>query len=498
MSETWPLSSPFPSKDDVLVDKLLEREEDYRFDCKRLVGKLTTALETIVAFANSDGGFLVLGLEDTAKAKGRARVFGVDENPMAVDELRRNVESRITPSLLGVTWHSIGCTLRDGRDGSVLILRVPKSQHVHSIIGDGTFTRLGRSNKELVAAEINELSFARGEISAETRLESIELTLLDTPFWRAYANHRQLTRPLPEALEQLGLARKDDRGIRRATRAAVLLFAEDPSGLVASKASIRIFHYKGDQILHGPTPNLLKPPKTIGGPVIQQINETIKYVVDELATGVKIGLHGFDVVQRYPVRVLREAITNAVIHRDYHLPSDIHVRIFDDRIEIESPGLLPGKLTTATLLTERPFNRNPLLVNHLREFPEPPNLDAGEGIRMMFHTMDEAGLYTPLYLTRPHLERDAICVYLFNEARPSAWDQVSAHIDKHGTITNQELRAILRTEDTLRTSKLLRGWVKRGLLVVVNPEGAKRLRKYTKPETSPGLGLGLFSTPKRK
>ena len=431
----------------------------------------------------------MLGLEDPTRAKGRERVYGVEENPMAVDELRRHVASRITPALSGVSWHSIGCTLRDGQMGSIMIVSVTKSPQVHSIVGDGTFIRLGKSNKEIVASEINELSFARGMISAETQLEHVDWTLLDTPLWRAYVAQRRLTRPLPEALEHVGLARRDEQGVLRPTRAAVLLFAEDPSGLMAAKASMRVFHYKGDRIVHGPTPNLLKPPKTISGPLARQIADGLEYIVSELATGIKMGPHGFETVQRYPLRVLREVITNAVIHRDYHLASDIHIRLFDDRIEVESPGLFPGQITVANLRTSQPTNRNPMIVNHLREFPDPPNLDAGEGIRMMFQTMDKAGLYVPIYQTNPPWPRDAVCVYLFNEARPSVWDQVSVHVDKHGMITNAELRTILRTEDTLRASKLLRGWVKRGLLVVVNPEGAKRHRRYAKPGTAPGLSL---------
>ena len=492
MTEPQDIQTEKPPHDDALVDQLLVLDEDYRLDCKRLAGKLASALETIVAFANSDGGFLILGLEDPRKAKGRARVYGVEENLIAVDELRRSVETRITPELPSVSWRRIGCTLRDGQPGSIFVVSIPKSLTVHSIVGDGTFIRLGKSNKEIVASEINELSFARGMISAESQLEPIDPALLDTPLWRTYSAHRRITRPLPEALEHMGLARKNEQGTLRPTRAAVLLFAEDPSGLMAAKTSIRVFHYKGDQVSHGTTPNLLKPPKTIGGPLAYQISNTLEYVINELATGVKLGSYGFEIVQRYPVRVLREVITNAVIHRDYHLASDIHVRLFDNRIEVESPGLLPGPITVATLLASRPYNRNPLIVNHLREFPDPPNLDAGEGIRMMFHTMDQAGLYVPIYWTKPQLQRDAVCVYLFNEARPSIWDQVSVYVDKRGVITNAELRGILRTDDTLKASKLLRGWVKRGVLVVTNPSGAKRHRQYSKPGTTPNLSLLSF------
>jgi ATP-dependent DNA helicase RecG len=120
-------------------------------------------------------------------------------------------------------------------------------------------------------------------------------------------------------------------------------------------------------------------------------------------------------------------------------------------------------------------------VSNLREFPTPPNLDAGEGVRMMFGTMRATGLYPPLYLTRPHTERESVTVLLLNENRPSAWEQVSDYVDKHGFIGNKEVRGILGTEDVLRASRLLKEWVNRGLLEVANPEAGNRNRRYAKP-----------------
>src|SRR5579885_2991778 len=102
-----------PPFDDDLINQALDREESFTFDCKRIKKDLTKILETVVAFANSEGGTIALGLEDPDKAKGRDRIFGIQENPMNWDELRRLLKSRITePDLLPVSWSEIGCTLR--------------------------------------------------------------------------------------------------------------------------------------------------------------------------------------------------------------------------------------------------------------------------------------------------------------------------------------------------------------------------------------------------
>ena len=490
-------SSKDPPFDDALIDRFLAEPESFRFDCKRLRRDLVSVLETVIAFANSEGGTIALGLEDPDKGKGRDRIYGIDENPMNWDEVRRLLRSRITePDHLPCSHVQVGCTLRDGTRGSVVLLKVAKSSRVHSIVDDGTFIRLEKGNKQLTATEVNELCFARGTISAETQLEPVDFKLLTTEYWRGYARQRKLTRPIQEAMLHLGLARRDSSRSLLPTRAAILLFAEEPGGLLGGKAGVRIFHYRGPKILTDPNTNLAKPPITIGGPLVRLIQEAKQAVVRELASGVQMGALGFEIVQRYPLRVINEAITNAVIHRDYRLPADIMVRIFSDHIEVESPGLFVGPVTTANINRIGPHDRNPLLVSHLREFPSPPNLDAGEGVRMMFGTMHEAGLYPPVYLTRPRLDREAVVVHLWNQNRPTAWHQVSQYIDQHGTIGNAEVRHLMGTNDTLGVSKQLKHWVEQGLLTIANPDAGRNVRRYSKPDADPNSEF-LFR-PKRK
>ncbi|MDO9542315.1 MAG: ATP-binding protein [Kiritimatiellia bacterium] len=489
--------SPTPSTvvfDDALVAQFLGMPESYQFDCKRIRDKLTTVLEAVVAFANCDGGMIALGLEDPDKGKGQDRVYGIQENPANWDEVRRLIHSRITEShLLPFKHVEVGCTLRDGSRGSIVVLQITKSPTIHSIVGDGTLIRLEKGNKQLTAPEIRDLTFSRGILTAESMLETVDFELLDTDFWRQYAQQRHLTRSIDEALHHVGLAKKNAEGKLLPTRAAVLLFAENPSGLIAGKAAVRVFHYRGNRIETDPNTNLVRKPITIDGPLIRVIQDALDAVVGELASGIQMGPLGFEIVQKYPVRVLREAITNAVIHRDYRLPSDIHIRIFSERIEVESPGLLVGPVTPSNIGRIGTHTRNPLLVGALREFPTPPNLDAGEGVRMMFGTMRATGLYPPLYVTRPYTRRESVTVILLNENRPSAWEQVSEYIDKKSTIGNKEVRKILETEDVLQASKLLKQWVAKGLLQIVNPEQGTKVRIYSKPGVR--LETQLFSDP---
>jgi len=185
--------------------------------------------------------------------------------------------------------------------------------------------------------------------------------------------------------------------------------------------------------------------------------------------------------------VVKEAITNAAIHRDYRLNRDIQIRIFDNRIEVESPGLFPGTITPANVDRAGSFARNPLIARNLREFPEPPNVDAGEGVRMMFAEMRAANLFPPFFRENRDVAQSAVVVTLLNEERPPIWEQVSDWIERNGPIANGDLCRIAGV-DTLRASKMLRRWVEQGVLQR-DDSGGKRHTIYRKPDPSDGVEI---------
>lgn len=166
------------------------------------------------------------------------------------------------------------------------------------------------------------------------------------------------------------------------------------------------------------------------------------------------------------------------------------MRVFDDRIEVESPGLLPGTITPLSIAKAGSRARNPLLASNLREFPVAPNIDAGEGVRMMFSEMALAELYPPQYRETRGVAVESVTVTLFNAKRPSAWDQISDWVDRHGEIGNADVVRIAGV-DTLKASKMLAGWRDSGLLAAL-PGRGKRNMAYTKPAMAGG-NLPLLS-----
>jgi ATP-dependent DNA helicase RecG len=491
------LSDEYAAK---FVAQWLPADETSQLEFKRVSGKMVgKAIETLCAFANADGGLLVLGLADLKEYKGTARIFGVEENAEAVDELVRKLRTEFLPPLRGVQLWRLPCNLHNGpaksRQGHLMVVRVLRSAQVHSLAAGGTYTRLHRGNRELTAEEITELSYRRGTRSAAAEPVPIALERLNTQAWHRFLQRRgPLSGSFTEQMLSIGLAMEIDGGVQP-LRAAVLLFADEPGGLLAAhgtRADVRVFVYDGKAAVPSATPNLRKEPKTIRGPLIDQIDRAVTVVMDELAQGVTLSGSGFRTRHLYPERVVKEAIVNAVVHRDYRLNRDTYVRIFDDHIEIESPGLLPKGITPATIRHAGSKTRNDLIAANLRDFPEPPNLDAGEGVRMMFAEMARAQLYPPQYRENTAAAVESLTVVLLNHERPTAWDEVSNWLDRHGTIANADVVRIAGV-DTLRASKLLAAWREQGLLVPL-PGRAKRNMAYAKSQVPPvGEVDGLFT-----
>jgi ATP-dependent DNA helicase RecG len=98
---------------------------------------------------------------------------------------------------------------------------------------------------------------------------------------------------------------------------------------------------------------------------------------------------------KYPAQTLHEIVTNAILHRDYSIATDVQLRVFENRIEVESPGRLPGHVTTRNILKTQ-FSRNGMIVRLVHKFPNPPNKDVGEGLNTAFDAMKKSRLKPPV------------------------------------------------------------------------------------------------------
>lgn len=482
-----------------LIEAILKIPSETRtLEFKRIGSRNETidrTLQSIVAMANTDGGLIILGVDDPQKSrlKGIDRIIGIEENIVLFDELALTIK-KITPPIIGIWPPEI--IMVNEKKVRFAIIDVPKAGDGFRAIENRVYVRLERGNKQLPPQEIVHLSYVKGFERADRELVDVDFSLFKTNFYEAWRKKRGIADDsIVAVLEKTGLARKDKDGRVLPTRAAVLLFAEFPNDLLDIKCAVRVFQYEGNLETIRETLNLIGTPKNLVGPVIKQINDTHEYVLSLLRSGIRVP-SGFMTTYQIPERAIKEAITNAIIHRDYYTKRDIEIKIFEDRVEIESPGLLPFNITPSNIGYERAYGyRNDLLVKHLREFPDPPNLDQNEGVRAMRKVMNESSLYPPIYFTYPNL-KDAVRVILLNEKALNEWDKISNYLNKNKYISNKEARVLLRIFDTVKVSKLFNRWARQGLLTKIVPRtGAKRNVRYRLPSTDE---KSLFTTDKSK
>lgn len=464
-----------------LIKNLLEiTEESQTLEFKRLSSEKSQVrkiCETVVSFANAEGGVIVLGIADPEQAhmKGLDRVTGIEEGLDNFDALGREVQSIMPP--LGGIWPPEIIEISE-ISKRIALLYIPKAVDHFRSIHNEVFVRQEKSNRRLTPQEIVQLSYVKGFAKADRELVDVDMRLLQTPVYDEWRSSRAVSgATMTEILEKVGLARMGDNGQIQPTRAAVLLFAEHPTDIMETKCAIRVFQYTGKIETMREVPNMVGIPRTISGPIVNQIRDAHDYVLTLLRTGIKIP-SGFMTTYQIPERPIKEAITNAVIHRDYFTKRDIEIRIFEDRVEVESPGLFPYNITAANIGFVRSGGfRNDLLVKHLREFPSPPNLDQNEGVRAMRNEMKAKNLYPPIFWTYPHLQ-DAVRVVLLNERETNEWEKVSHYLKSNKYITNREARSVTGVVQITKMSKMLNNWVKQGLLKKI--ETASRGPKGTK------------------
>jgi ATP-dependent DNA helicase RecG len=162
---------------------------------------------------------------------------------------------------------------------------------------------------------------------------------------------------------------------------------------------------------------------------------------------------------KYPNETLHEIITNAVIHRDYSIADDVHIRIFDNRVEIQSPGKLPAHVTPQNILKER-FARNGAVTRTLNKFPDPPNKDVGEGLNTAFQAMESLGLKAPIIAQ----DDNNVIVTIRHEPLASPEEAVMDYLETHPTINNKEARKVAHVIADHRMKGIFNKMVDKGMI----------------------------------
>jgi ATP-dependent DNA helicase RecG len=216
----------------------------------------------------------------------------------------------------------------------------------------------------------------------------------------------------------------------RPTVAGILPYADQPQAALPKLSAIKIFRYKTRED-EGTRETLAFDPLTIEGPIYDLIIDAVRET-KKIVEGIRrLGVKGLENII-HPHETLHEIVTNAVLHRDYSIASDIQIRIYDNRIEVESPGRLPGHVTTENVLREQSA-RNPKIVRLINKLRNPPNKDVREGLNTAFEAMKA------LRLKEPEIEENdhSVVVYISHRSLASPEETVMEFLKTHNEITNR-------------------------------------------------------------
>lgn len=311
--------------------------------------------DEMAAFANTNGGVLLCGVTD----RGEVQDMSSDRMDELENLLVEICSDSIKPSIQINTFRK-----KIGGKGAVLLVEIPEGHSQHDSPG-GSFRRAGSSKRRMTSDERLRLAQKRGQSRflwfdkqtvPETGFETLSRELWNPLLSAESALDHEL------ALVKMGLLAEDETGARRATVAGVLLCSESPE-LFLPNASVMATCYLGKD-----RASKQADAQEIAGPVNRQIADAVAFVLRNMKTAARKEPARVDMPQ-YSERAIFEAVVNAVAHRDYSVKgSRIRLSMFEDRIEILSPGALPNNLTVDSMHI-RQSTRNEILASVLGRMP---------------------------------------------------------------------------------------------------------------------------------
>lgn len=453
---------------------LIQIEEGQYSDVKAIAITPAKLSHSISAFANTDGGDLYIGIgEEMLGGNVKRREWSGFPDVEAANGHIQAFE-RVFPLGKDFQYEFLRCpTLR----GVVLHVQVSRTRDVIKATDGKPYIRRAAQNlPQDTPEQLKRLEFTKGVVSFEGHPVPVSAeTIIDSPVTKRF-----LDSVVPKATPEAWLRKQQLIQGGMPTVAGLLLFSEEPQAVLPKRCGIKVYRYQTQEET-GFRDVLSFIPITVEGCLYTQIKAAVTTTVSEIEKIRSMGAAGLGNV-KYPPETLHEFITNAVIHRDYSIADDIHVRIFDNRIEIQSPGRLPAHVTTKNILDER-FARNGAIVRLLNKFPDPPNRDVGEGINTAFDKMRELGLRDPIME-----ERDSdLLVTILHEPLASKEETIMAYLETNGSIRNKKAREITFVKDGDQMKRILQRMAEKNLIDQVpgTNAGGFAYRKKPKPISDP-------------
>jgi len=332
--------------------KLIKKGESERVEFKESMSDWKEIIKTISAFSNTKGGIVLIGITDGGKTKGLQ--IGRKTLEDLANKIKENTDPKNYPKI----------RMEEINKKRIIAIEMEESRSKPVFAFDRVYKRVGKTNQKVSSEEIRKLAkeseniYWDGQICREAAFKDVDEEKVER-FLRKAKYERNFNidpeTPIKEALERLELMRDE-----KLTNAAILLFGKKPQKFFL-QAETRCARFKGLE----PVKPFLDM-KVFGGDIIDQVDKSLSFVLEHIPMKVYLaGKPEREERYEYPPDAIREAIINAVCHRDYEISSNVQIRIFDDRIEIWGCGFLPKPLTPESLKGKhRSILRNPLVAKH--------------------------------------------------------------------------------------------------------------------------------------
>jgi ATP-dependent DNA helicase RecG len=341
------------------------------------LGERREIVETCAAFASAQGGRIYIGVRDNGA------VVGVQIGKGTLEGLANDIAQNTVPKLVPAIT-----TVQEASHTMIVVEVVENPTKPVSAYGRA-YRRSGRTNQVLSLDEAAEMYLqGRGRTWDYTVVPEAGLNDLDLGRVKRFVEHARAARrlevkpdtPAERVLRQLKLVRDSKPSV-----AGVLLFGRSPTQFLP-QATVRCARFKGE------TEVTFLDMQVVGGTVIEQVEAVMEFARRNLAMAAKIeGALERKETWEYPLVALREAVINAVCHRDYASAASVQLRIFDDRLEVWNPGGLPPELSVSDLrVSHASIPRNKLiadaffLIGYVEQF--------GTGTQRMIGLLQQAGL----------------------------------------------------------------------------------------------------------
>lgn len=468
------------------IDTLSSTRENHYFDRKSARIKPEDLARHIVALANASGGKVVVGIEDDGTVTGFACQSARDP-----ERFEQCAITDCSPAP-DVSYTRVPVTNASGEDDFVLVMDIePSTNRVITRRKDGAvFLRQGDQSKTLSYEQIRALEYDKNQrIFEDELIEDSGIEDVDREVLTRYK-------------EILGTDASDEQVLRarrfmrngHLTVAGLLLFGECPAAFLP-QARVRVLRFDGIKMGTGERLNSTKD-VTFDGPIPKVVDSAFSLISGMLREFQFLGSDGrFQTVPEYPEFAWFEGLVNAVTHRDYAYAGDyIRVSMYDDRLEILSPGRLPNTVTLDNMRETR-YSRNPRIARTLVEFGWVRELN--EGVKRIYTEMQRLLLNDPVFSepdgTKVQLTLENNIVMRTLRQRDALEDRISQEIldglDEYefaaiqtayarGRVTPREFASLIDRSQR-SASRVLKGLVKRGILKWHGTSTSDPMQYYT-------------------